>query len=235
MKNKRIGVIIPSSNTTVEKEFSPILINLGYSVHYDRIPLVGVTVNELAEMEKNTETAAHLLKTANVAVTGYACTTGSLFKGLGHDIQLGNLISKISNSKAVVTSGAVVEALRKVKAKKLQVITPYIDDLNKLEKKFLEGNGFEVVDIKGMNKIENLEIGRITGTELIDFIDGINSDDIDSIFLSCTNMPTFSVIDLLEQKFDKPVISSNSATLWAIMKTMNIQNLKGPGSLFNLN
>jgi maleate isomerase len=232
MENNRIGIIIPSSNTTVEDEFSPALFKTGYSVHYDRIPLVGVTVDELAAMEKNTEYAAKLLKNAAVGVTAYACTTGSLFKGLGHDIELGNLISSISSSETVITSGAVVSALKELGAKNIYVITPYIDDLNKLEKQFLEDNGFNVVQMKGMNKVENLEIGQISSDELLRFVGEIDVKDIDAIFLSCTNMPTFSVIEILENKFNKPVVSSNSATLWSIAKTARIKNINGPGMLF---
>jgi maleate isomerase len=233
MENKRIGIIIPSSNTTVEDEFSPVLLKAGISVHYDRIPLENVTVEDLASMEKNTKNAAALLKTAEVKLVAYACTTGSLFKGLGHDIELGKLISKEANSEAVVTSGGVVDALQSIKAKNIKVITPYIKDLNELESKFLEENGFNIMDIKGMNKVKNLDIGKTTSDELIDFIDGINMNDTDCLFLSCTNLPTFSVINLLEDKLKKPVISSNSATLWSILKVLKISDVKGPGCIFN--
>lgn len=233
MENKRIGIIIPSSNTTVEDEFFPIFLDAGISVHYDRIPLENVTVDDLASMESNTKNSAALLKTAGVGVIAYACTTGSLFRGLGHDIELGKLISKEAGAEAVVTSGKVVEALNQVKAKNIKVITPYTKDLNELERKFLEENGFNVVEIEGMGKVKNLDIGRISSDELMNFIEGINMQDADSVFLSCTNLPTFSVINLLEKKLNKPVISSNSATLWGILKALKIHYSKGPGYIFN--
>jgi maleate isomerase len=82
---QRLGVIIPSSNTTVESEFSTILHGTDVSFHIARIHLSDVTVKDLEDMEKETVAAARLLKDADVNLVAFACTSGSLVKGLGYD------------------------------------------------------------------------------------------------------------------------------------------------------
>ncbi|MFP3236652.1 MAG: maleate cis-trans isomerase, partial [Vulcanisaeta sp.] len=77
----KVGVIVPSSNTTVEREFNKIFVEPDVTIHSARITLREVNLKGLEEMEKETERAAAELRTANVDVIAYACTTGSLFKG----------------------------------------------------------------------------------------------------------------------------------------------------------
>jgi maleate isomerase len=111
----------------------------GISVHTARIPLVEVTVNALSAMEKETQTAACLLKDVAVDAVAFACTSGSLVKGLGHDEELAQKIQSITNCPVVVTAGAVGDALRGMDARQICLVTPYVDEVNKKEVEFLLG------------------------------------------------------------------------------------------------
>ncbi|WP_243670115.1 hypothetical protein [Vulcanisaeta sp. JCM 16161] len=77
----KIGVIIPSSNTTVERELNRAIREPEVTIHSSRIMLREVTLKGLEEMERETERAAMELSTINPDIIAYACTTGSLFKG----------------------------------------------------------------------------------------------------------------------------------------------------------
>src|SRR3989304_6720760 len=99
---QRLGVILPSSNTTVESEFAQVLYGSGISLHVSRIPLAEVTVKALAAMEKETQAAARLLKDADVDAVAFACTSGSFIKGLGHDKVIAEEIGEIVQCPVVV-------------------------------------------------------------------------------------------------------------------------------------
>lgn len=233
MEMARLGLIIPSSNTTMEVEFRKMLPE-GFSIHAARARLRLVTVEELAKMEEEVEREAVKLADADVDVIGYGCTSGSLFRGLGHDRMIEERIERASGRPAVSTAGAVVSALNFLKVKRVAVATPYIDEVNELEEKFLSDNGFEVVDIKGLGIAENLKIGRVSAQALSELIARLNHKKADCIFISCTNLPTIDCIQKFEDEFKKPVLSSNTATLWAMLRKCGATvKIRGFGSLLH--
>lgn len=213
----RLGLIVPSSNTTMESEFYEMLPK-GFSVHTGRLGLREVTVEELARMEEKIEEEARKLADAYVDVIGYGCTSGSLFRGLGHDKMIEERIERASGKPAVATAGAVVRALKALNIKRVAVATPYTDEINSLEDKFLSANGFQVVDLKGLQITDNIKIGKLGAQVAYNLVMELECDKADGIFISCTNFPTIESIKKLEDVLRKPVISSNTATLWAMLK-----------------
>jgi maleate isomerase len=227
----RIGLIIPSSNTTMEIEFREMLPE-GFSLHTARMRLKEVTVSGLEEMEREAEYEALKLKDAGVDIIGYGCTSGSLIRGVGHDEILERRLESVSGVPAVATSGAVLRALRALEIRRVAVATPYIDEINEKEEEFLEKNGFEVVDLRALRLKNNLEIGRVSKETLISLVEGLRHEGADGIFISCTNLPTIKAIDHLERKIGKPVFSSNTATLWAMLRRLGYKEpISGYGRL----
>jgi len=238
----KVGVIVPSSNTTVEYEFNKIFNQINeykITLHSSRIRLRDVSLKGLEEMEKETERAAEELSTLPPHIISYACTTGSLFKGPKHHVEIIQRIDKVANVPATATSGSVIYALEKSKIKRLVLITPYIEEVNKKEIEFLSKNGFEVVKAVGMGIVENTKIGQIDPKEVYNFSINIlrkmKKEDYDGVFISCTNLRTFEIIDQLEKEIGKSVISSNSATLWEIFYKLKLNvKVKNLGKLFNI-
>ncbi|RLE57561.1 MAG: maleate cis-trans isomerase [Candidatus Methanomethylicota archaeon] len=221
---KRIGIIIPSSNTTMETEFQK-LKPPNITIHTARIRLREVTVKALEEMEKEMIYEAWKLKDADVNLIIYGCTTGSLIKGKEHGIKIEEKILKATGIPAIATSNAVIRTLKQLNMKEIMVATPYIKELNKLERKFLEENEIKVKKIIGMNIKDNLKIGRIKPEETMKFIMKNLIKEIDGIFISCTNLKTIEIIEELEKRIGKPVISSNTATFQnAIKRLMKSRN-----------
>lgn len=230
---RRLGVILPSSNTTVEYEFSKELQATDVSVHYARVSLKDVTVEGLEAMECELEVAARLLADAAVNLVVFACTSGSLIKGRGYDAQLAKRIGKAAGCPALTTSGAVMNAFRALGVMRICLATPYLPDVAAHEVQFLEDNGFKILREHSLGIKDNLEIGRLTANDAQTLARAVFVKGTDAVFISCTNFRTFEAIDALEKDLGKPVVSSNSATLWAAMNLLKLEAGVSLGQLFS--
>jgi maleate isomerase len=231
----RIGLIVPSSNIVMEHEFNTLLHAVqGVSVHATRMFLSTEGVEELLRMREDCKRASRELKTAEVDVIAYACTSGSFVKGLDFDKKIISEIEEETGITATTTSTAVVQALTALKVKKIAVGTPYPDEVNEKGKAFLENSGFTVTAIAGLNVTKAVEFGNQEPYTAYNLAKRINTDDAECIFLSCTNFRTIDIIDALERRLKKPVISANQATLWQIvtLKELGI-TIKGHGILLD--
>lgn len=233
-KTLRLGLLIPSSNTTMEHEFN-VMRPEDATVHVARMRLKEVTLSTLMDMEKEIEPAALRLTDAKVNVIGFGCTSGSLFRGLGHDQEIVTRIEKTTDTPAVATAGAVVNALKALKLSRISVATPYTKEINSLEKRFLEKNGLAIQKMKGLGIKGNLKIGEQNSQIVYDLVKEVDTAWSDGIFVSCTNLKTIEVISRLEEELKKPVISSNTATLWAMLRKIKyVEPIIGWGHLLTV-
>ncbi len=227
----RLGLIVPSSNTTMEEEFRRFLPE-GVSLHVARVKLRKVNVEELREMKKYVGDASDRLADAGVNLITYGCTTGSLVGGIGYDLKLTSEIEDKTGIPAIATATAVVEALKHIGARRISLATPYIEEVNERERKFLEDSGFEVVALEGLGLEDNLDIGKQRPEIAYQLGRSAFKQESDVLFISCTNFRTFEVLERLEADLKKPVISSNSATLWMALRYLGIgEPVSGLGSL----
>ena len=232
MNKFRFGLIIPSSNTTIESEFWRMVSDWA-TVHTARIRLQDITFHDLEQMEKHIVEAALQFSDANVDIIGYGCTSGSLFRGGDHFRQIEKKITSETGIPSVATAGAVLDALNRLGMNKISVATPYTDEINVLEQSFLEQHHKTVLAIKGLNIVDNREVGQKNSQVASELAKDVYRHEADGIFISCTNLRTIEIIDKLEQELGVPVISSNTATLWAMMKKIHFEKrIEGLGALF---
>jgi len=202
------------------------------TVHTARVRLREVVVSELLDMEEEIELEALKLADARVDVIGFGCTTGSLARGFGHDKKIVARIQRATKTPAIATAGAVVDALKALKLSKISVATPYSDQVNALERRFLERNGFQIVKMRGLGIIDNTVIGRQSQKVVYNLVKEVETAEAEAIFVSCTNLPTISVVEKLERELEKPVVSSNTATMWAMLREIGYwKEIRGYGRL----
>jgi maleate isomerase len=224
----RLGLLLPSSNSTMEPELSSVShkLSTNFSVHTARLTLKKVDSQSLNKMKEEISTETMKLMDADIDILLYGCTSGSFLYGMEYSQKI---IDKMDNllgttRRSTTTALCVLNSLEKLSVKKISVITPYSEEINKLEKKFFEENGYHVESISGMGLIKNSRIGVVTQKELIEFIEKserkINLSE--AIFISCTNLATFQSLRLLEEKYQIPVISSNSASLHEVLRLSKI-------------
>lgn len=219
----RLGLVVPSSNTTAEPEFRAMAPS-GTTVHAARMPLEDVTADRLDEMADGAERAAELLSHADVDGVAYACTTGSLLHGTGFDAELESRLSELTGAPAVATALSVTRALDALDVETLAVVTPYAPELDELEREYLAESGFDVVSIDGRGLVDNTAIGDLTDADAGRQVRSAVPDDrgVDGVFVSCTNYRSIAALESLESEFDVPVISSNAATAWDLGSRVDV-------------
>jgi maleate isomerase len=217
----RLGLVLPSSNTTNEPEFERMLPS-GVTLHTARMRLSSANPDALTEMAEEVERCVDRLATAEVGAMAYGCTTGSLVKGPGYDEEIESRIEERAGVPGVATAAAIKRAFDALGAESLAIHTPYIEELNEREVEFLEDAGYEVVDITGLGIEPNTGIGRQTPERAYREARALDHEDADVVFVSCTNYRTFEMIERLEADIDTPVVTSNQATLWNALRALGV-------------
>ncbi|MBI4336760.1 MAG: aspartate/glutamate racemase family protein [Chloroflexi bacterium] len=229
----RLGLLIPPVNTVMEDDFNAWKPQ-GVCVHAHRLyrSRAVTTLNDLGEMAQHLEESVRLLAMARPALIIYGCTSGSLMGGVGWERGLEERIQKTTGVPAVTTATAVVEALRAMGMRRLAVATPYIDEINERERTFLEGHGFTVLSLESLGYAESYKIPSTDPETVYNLGRSADRPEADGLFISCTNFPTLEVIDRLEQALGKPVVTSNSTSLWACLRRLGVDTpVSNAGSL----
>ena len=214
----RAGLLIPSSNTVMEVDLYRHLPE-HISLHTARMYLEEVTRQAEERMIENfAPEAAASVKTVRPHFVVFGCTSAGSLGGPEYDEEICQRLSKITGVPTIGVFSSVREALRRLKALSVAVITPYVDELNTSIKKGLEGDGFEVVAIHGMGIEVNFELATVPPEEIAAFsLEKLKAVKADVVFVSCTNFRAMEALPLLNQHFGPSVLTSNKATLEAIL------------------
>ena len=227
----KVGLIIPSLNCAMEPEFNKMVPD-GIAVYATRILLEKGLPEELEKMAGGAEEAAALLKTANVTGIIYGCTSGSVIKGVAWDHEITRKIESRTGIPTITPSTAAIEAFQALKATSVAVATPYIEDVNRIERDFFEAHGMIVVDIQGLGYTRGEELQREPPETAYLLARKVDRKEAECIFISCTAFCTIEIINLLEQDLGKPVMSSNTVSLWGILKRMGVkERIEGFGEI----
>ena len=223
---KRIGVMVPSTNTTCEADFQ-MTVPRDVTIHGQRLWMTneGTGDDAYVRMNAEIESGARYLATANVDVVVYGCTTGSFYKGPGWDTQMLELIQREARVPAVATSPSVVEALRFFGARRLSVATPYPEWNNQRLRAYLEAQGFEVLNVDGEPRAAaagNQGINDQDPEAVVEFASRVCRPEADALLCSCTAWRSVEAIAAIEARTGKPGVSSNQSTIWTALRALGI-------------
>jgi len=232
----RIGLLVPSINTTMETEFWR-TVPEGVSVHVARI--AGGrhgTPDELRNMESASKHAAAEIAMVEPEVVVYGCTSGSFFEGPAWNKQICEELTKITGAPTVTTAGAMVDALRFGGHKKVDIVTPYVDATNSRLKAFLKEHGIEVGKLSTFDMLDMFDHAKVLPEEIYQRVKETVTPDSEAVFISCTQLRALEVIDMLERDLGKPVYSAVQASAWQAYHLMHIdpQIADGGGLLRSL-
>jgi maleate isomerase len=229
MSTTRIGLIVPSSNTTIETEVPELLRRYGeatgerFSFHSSRAQLHSVDAESLDRMVRDSDRCARELSDAAVDVLVYACLVAIMVRGAGaHETaerRLGEVAAENGHPAPVTSSaGALIDGLRALGARKVALVTPYHPDLTAKVADYVQGYDIAVTDSIALNVIDNLEVGRLDEMALVEHAKRLDLSDADAVVLSCcVQMPSLRAIPNAQQELGVPVLSAATATTRSLL------------------
>ena len=177
-----------------------------------------------------TAAAAQAVKMAKVDVICYGCAAGGFLKGPVEDRALGERISREIGIPVAVSSAAVAEALRVLGATRVSLASPYAPWLNERLRQYLTAAGFEVMAMQGLDTQNH---SAVTTKRIEALITEVDRPQTQAIFVSCSNFPTLGIIESMERKLGKPIVASNQASMWKMLRLMGDKRvIANAGRLF---
>lgn len=237
----RIGLVVPSSNVTVETEMPQLLgrhPDATFSFHASRMRMHTVSPEQLLTMNAQRERCILELGDAGVDAILYACLVAVMVGGLGEHQRVEAAIAEqlsTGGARAAVLSsaGALVEGLWALGARRIALVTPYVRPLAEQVVAYLEAEGFAVADWRALEVADNAEVGRIAGDRVLAAARELDLTGVDAMVISaCVQMPSLDLVQAAEDEFGIPVLSAATAGAYTILRRLGLAvDIPAAGSL----
>ncbi len=230
-KRAKIGFVLLATEQTIEDDMME-LIPEGVGAHFTRVAIPdSITVDSLTAVGADLARAAStLLPDGSLDVISYACTSGSLV--LGEENVFRELRKGAPNAIATSLITSAIRALKALSAEKIAVCTSYLEDVNQKEKQYLEERGLHVTKIRGLNLEKDSDMIRVRPDVIEQLAHSVDSGAADAVFISCGALRSLEVIERLEDALNKPVICSNQAMAWDVLRKAGVDDqIAGYGRL----
>lgn len=226
----RLGFVLLQTEETAEDDIRMVVPD-DVGVFFTRSPIPdSTTVETLGSMAGDLGRAASILP-PDLDAVAYVCTSGSVV--IGEERVAAELAKGQPGAQTTSLVTCVVAALRAMGMRRPVVGTPYLDEINVMEADFLVERGFDLVGITGMQIESGRDMCSVDPDDLVAFALEIDRPEADGIFLSCTGLRTLEVADEIERRTGKPVVGSNQALVWRMLRMIGVDDrIDGYGRLF---
>ena len=226
---RHFGMLVPSTNTTCEVEFCRLPADL--QVHTARLGKGGTTPFS-PSLDADVVYQSKLLGDARVEVIALMQTSASLFADDYDDVTVKRM-AQASGVPSLTSAQAIGRALRALQTFRIAMATPYSQEVIARAKRYYETKyGVTVIASESLGATDSYAIGEMDANMAQAAFRRIDRAEVDALVVPGGNFPTMDWIAPWEQQFGKPVITTNQAALWAILRAMRINTpLSGKGRL----
>lgn len=235
VRDHHIGMIVPSSNLTMETELPRMLRAREeldpanrFVFHAARARMQHVTPEQLRAMNAQAERAATELADARPDVVATACLVAIMAQGPGYHCTAEASITAAlraegSDAPVVSSAGALLSGIAALGARKVSIVTPYMKPLTQAVVDYLEDAGVEVVDALSLEVPDNLAVARLDPADLRTHYKKLSLTGADALVLSaCVQMPSLPSIQPVEDELGLPVLSAATATTYRILQSLGL-------------
>jgi len=247
MTTHHVGMIVPSSNLTMETELPRMFRDRQalfpedeFVFHASRMRMKHVTPEELRAMNAQTERAALELADARPDVVATACLVAIMAQGAGfhctaEDAITAALRSEGAQAPVISSAGALIEGITALGARRVALITPYLKPLTHLVVEYLEDAGIEVVDALSLEVPDNLAVARLDPMDLVEHHKRLDLRNADALVLSaCVQMPSLAAVQAVQDEAELPVLTAAIATAHSILTRLGLPAVvPGAGALLS--
>src|SRR5262245_23165748 len=215
---RHFGVLIPSTNTTVEIECR--LLPATYQPHVGRLKSSGGG-SFSPSRDEDIDYQSHLLGTARVEMVILAQTSASLFAD-DYDGLVTKRMSAGAGVPAITSAQAVGRAVRALGARRVAIVSPYSEAVNQRAARYFKSNdGLDTAALEGFASTDAYAIGQLGPQNARDAFARIDRPEIEVFVVPGGNFPTMSSVAAWEREFEKPVVTTNQASFWAMLRAFH--------------
>ena len=229
----KIGLLALSTDLTIESDFQSICQKLPLDLFVNRIhnenPL---TKENLLKMYTQIEPVTQkILPGQKINTVAYGCTSGTI--AIGED----KVKEKVQLAKpgCYVTTPitSAIKAFQEMNAKKIALFTPYPESVNKTILEYFHKKNINIISFNTFNIDLDEDIASVDSKYLLETLIKLNISDADALFVSCTALPVLEVLEEVETRIKKLVLSSNQTLIWDTIRSVGYKSpVEGYGKLF---
>ena len=230
--NPKVGLLALSTDLTIENDFQSICQKLPLDLFVNRIhnenPL---TKENLLKMYDQIEPVTKkILPGQKINAVAYACTSGTI--AIGED----KVKDKVQLAKpgCYVTTPitSAIKAFTKMNARKIALFTPYPESVNKTILEYFNKKNINIISFSTFNIDQDEDIASVDPEFLLETLIKLNISDADALFISCTALPALEILEKVEKKVKKLVLSSNQTLIWDTLRSIGYKPpIQGYGKL----
>jgi maleate isomerase len=129
---------------------------------------------------------------------------------------------------------AAIAGMKTLGARRIALLTPYVDSVNRLLRDFILARGLAVPAVGSFNHEDDREVARMTTDSVKAAVRSLAAQPgVDGVFVSCTSLRVAAIVEELEAEIGKPVTSSNHALAWHCLRLAGCRDVvPGFGRLF---
>jgi maleate cis-trans isomerase len=232
---RHFGVLIPATNTTVEIEYTRLL-PAEWQAHYARVLSQSHGKSPFSPpLDADVEYQSKLLGTARVELIILVQTSASLFDDDYDDTTIAR-ITAASGAPAITSANAVGAAARALGARRVALVSPYSEEVNARARHYFEGkHGLKIAALEGFAAKDSYMIGKLGPENARDAFRRIDRPEIEAFVVPGGNFPTMVSIPEWEREFKKPVVTTNPAAVWAMLRRIGAKDrISGLGKLLEM-
>jgi len=228
-----IGLLLPSGNQAAEVQLRAML-PADVGLRTTRLKLTDSSQASLLAMADRLEEDARLVADARVALVLFHCTAVSTYSAeLEASVQ--RRIADATGLPTATTSQALLEGMKALGARRLALLSPYGEAVNAREADFFRTHGFAVECCEGLGCQTADEMMAVSPSQWLDWVSRRMPSQAEACVLSCTTVRTAEVVDALERRLGRPVVTSNTAAAWYAMRRLGVPDrVAGFGQLLQL-
>jgi len=230
----RVGLIIPSSNRMAEQEMVPAF-PPGVQAHVTRLRMTGSQHLTTEQLLPRIEEATRALVDARCDVIAFHCTANSMEGGQEGERQILATLARAGAPRSTTTITAIQRAFDALEARRIVLVTPYTARVTEHEAEFLRRAGYEVLFARGFALAGSDAYCATPAGFWRDRVIEVRRPDADAYLVSCANISVFGVIEELEGRLGRPIVTSNQAVIWDALRLIGRHETRGcPGRLFDI-
>lgn len=217
-----IGMLTPQANTTVEPEFN-ILWPRGIAMINARLMSNKPSMTDrLVDYFENYGASLKQFANAPVGAVGAACTGASYLAGRAREAAVVKDIEAWHGHPFITAAFAVVDALNALEARRIGLVSPYPDDLNRASMAYWTSHGFTVDAVaNAFNEASSFHpIYSLGGSAAATALGTLEDKHLDAIVMLGTGMPTLHPIADSIGWRGAPVMSCNLCLAWRLVEAI---------------